>query len=141
MKRKDFAAFLSAMRRQRRDAADETALESMAVYPRWQPGATYEKDERVRYDGKLYRIMQAHTAQAHQPPSIYTASLYAEVSKPSEGTQDNPVQFTIGMALEYGKYYSENGKTYYCFAESLKDNPYTTSFSLIYYGSLVREVV
>ena len=115
MKRKDFAAFLSALRRQRRDAADETALESMAVYPFWQPGATYEKDERVRYDGKLYRIMQAHTAQAHQPPSIDTASLYAEVTLATEGEDaQHPIEYHGNMELFNGKYYSQDGVTYRC---------------------------
>lgn len=141
MKRREAHEYRRKIEHAAQTQTDADALESIELFPLWKPDTHYEKDERVRYEDKLWRIMQAHTAQAHQPPSVYTASLYAEVSKPSEGTQDNPVPFTIGMALEYGKYYSENGKTYYCFAESLKDNPYTASFSLIYYGSLVREVV
>lgn len=119
MKRRDFSEFIGGIRRQRRDAADETALESMAVYPLWQPDTHYLKDERVRCNDKLWRIRQEHTSQAHQPPGIDTASLYTEVTLATEGEDAaHPIEYHGNMELHEGKYYAQDGVTYRCTRDS-----------------------
>lgn len=98
---------------------DADALESIELFPLWKPDTHYEKDERVRYDGKLYRIRQEHTAQAHQPPSIDTASLYTEVTLATEGEDaQHPIPYNGNMELHSGKYYAQDGVTYICTRDS-----------------------
>lgn len=57
---------------------DEQALEAAAIYPAWDGEAAYEKDDRVRYGGALYRCLQAHQAQADWTPTA-AVSLWAKV--------------------------------------------------------------
>jgi len=57
---------------------DETALENTLLYPKWVTGKSYAVDDRVKYNNKLYRVLQAHTSQANWTPSA-AASLFARV--------------------------------------------------------------
>lgn len=62
---------------------DETALDSVELFPAWATGTDYEISVRVRYAGKLYRCEQSHTAQdGWEPPA--TPALWTEVAKPGE---------------------------------------------------------
>lgn len=56
---------------------DDTALEVPEMFAKWEPRA-YAKDERVRYDGKLYRCIQAHDANETWNPAD-AVSLWALV--------------------------------------------------------------
>ena len=60
---------------------DEDALESMELFDNWQTDTAYTTGQRLRYDGKLYKVLQDHTSQADWKPDI-TPSLYVEVSEP-----------------------------------------------------------
>lgn len=62
---------------------DTEALEAVALFPLWAVGVAYAKDERVQYDGKLYKVVQAHTSQADRTPPTVPA-LFTEVAKPGE---------------------------------------------------------
>ena len=62
---------------------DEDALGGIELFPVWAAGVTYAADTRIRYDGKLYRVVQSHTSQADWTPDA-TPALYAEVAKPGE---------------------------------------------------------
>ena len=42
--------------------ADEDALEAVNLFPNWNNTAEYAKDDRVRYEGILYKCLQPHTA-------------------------------------------------------------------------------
>lgn len=61
--------------------SDEEALEVAALYPAWagKIGETVAAGERLWYDGKLYKVVQAHTAAAEWTPDA-TPALYTEVS-------------------------------------------------------------
>ena len=76
-----------ALRRMIEQAAvslpDEDALTAIELYPIWQEEKEYASDERVRYEGKLYRCVQAHTSQAQWTPEL-TPALWTEVSPPGE---------------------------------------------------------
>lgn len=62
---------------------DEDALEAVELYDEWKPDTEFAKDIRVRYNGKLYRVVQAHTSQAGwEPPNV--SALFTEVAKPGE---------------------------------------------------------
>ena len=57
---------------------DDDALEAVELFPAWAL-TTYSVGDRIRYEGKLYRCEQAHTAQADWTPDI-TQALWTEVS-------------------------------------------------------------
>lgn len=46
--------------------------------PAWEVGKAYKVDDRVLYQSKTYRVVQAHTSAAHWTPDA-VASLYAVV--------------------------------------------------------------
>lgn len=91
------------------------AWECVELFEEWKAGVEYKRGKRLRYEGNLYEVRQDHTSQEQYPPSIYTASLYAEVPKPGQGdTPDNPIPYNNNMALEEGKYYSQFDVVYIC---------------------------
>lgn len=62
---------------------DETALQVQELYPIWKPGVEYAASVRVRYDSKLYKVVQAHTSQEGWEPANLPA-LFTEVAPPGE---------------------------------------------------------
>ena len=63
---------------------DEDALEAKELYPQWSgKGVPYKVDERVRYEGVLYKVLLAHTSQDSWTP-IAAPSLFAKVLIPDE---------------------------------------------------------
>ena len=57
---------------------DEQALKAAALYPAWSAQDTYDAGERVRFDGTLYKCVQAHAAQPDWTPTA-APSLWAKV--------------------------------------------------------------
>lgn len=95
--------------------SDSDALDGVELFPTWATSMDYAIGDRVRYDGWLYKVLQAHTSQADWTPDI-TTSLFAEVEKPGQGdTPDNPIPYNNNMELFENKYYSQDGVTYRCF--------------------------
>lgn len=62
-------------------ANDEAALTGKDLYPLWNETATYEKDQRVRFNNDLYKCLQSHSAQATWTPTD-APSLWAKVLIP-----------------------------------------------------------
>lgn len=60
---------------------DEDALEVPRLFPSWAPDTDYTTDERVQYEGILYRVLQSHRSQSDWNP-INTPSLFAQVLIP-----------------------------------------------------------
>lgn len=60
---------------------DETALEAVSLFPSWQSGIDYTVGQRVRYNGVLYSVLQAHTSQDTWQPDV-AVSLFAKVLIP-----------------------------------------------------------
>lgn len=42
---------------------NKEALAAVELYPQWDGARIYEKDQRVRYEGVLYRCLQGHTGR------------------------------------------------------------------------------
>lgn len=59
--------------------ADEDALQSIELFAPWADETAYAVDDRIRYDGILYRCVQAHTSQADWTPDA-TPALWTVVS-------------------------------------------------------------
>ena len=58
---------------------DEDALQAVELFSQWVTGHAYVVDERLQYNGVLYRVVQAHTSQADWTPDI-TPALFVVVS-------------------------------------------------------------
>ena len=93
---------------------DQTALRMTEFYPEWTSGQGYTAAYKVRYGGKLWRCVQAHTAQSGWEPSTATASLWEQICESHDGTLADPIPYSGNMALENGKYYTQDGATYLC---------------------------
>lgn len=92
---------------------DATALRMVQFYPEWTAGTAYSADYRVQRSGKLWRCVQAHTAQEGWEPEN-AAALWTQIDESHAGTQDDPIPYEGNMALESGKYYTQGGVTYRC---------------------------
>ena len=101
-----------------------TAAEALAVqefFPIWgEEGAEFGKDVPAGFklrvvEGEsdvLYETLQAHKLQETWKPGIDTASLYKVVEAGHAGTIEDPIPWAQGMAVENGKYYTDQGVTY-----------------------------
>ena len=97
---------------------DVDAVETVELFPIWMADGEYAAGDRVRYDGVLYKCLQAHTAQADWTPTT-APSLWAEVLAGQQGTEigeweqpDSTNPYMRGDRVSY------NGKIY----ESEVDN-------------------
>lgn len=71
---------------QAQSLTDEQAITVKDIYPIWDGnGVSYQKDFYLTYDGKLYKVLQAHTSQADWTPDT-APSLFAEVLPGQGGT-------------------------------------------------------
>lgn len=62
--------------------SDEDALEAVNLFPTWNSEVdSYAKDDRVLYNGILYKCLQTHTPQVAWTPAA-AASLWAKVLIP-----------------------------------------------------------
>lgn len=62
---------------------DGDALNAVELFPTWMSETSYALDFRVRYNGTLYKCVQAHTSQADWTPDV-TPALWTEVAEPGE---------------------------------------------------------
>jgi len=92
---------------------DQTALRMREFYPEWESGKEYAAEYKVQYGGQLYKVITAHTSQADWTPDA-AASLYTRIDEVHDGTKYDPIPYSGNMALEEGKYYTEDGVTYLC---------------------------
>lgn len=98
--------------------ADAEALQAVELYPEWTPGMAYAIDFKLRRNGKLYRVLQGHTAMVGWEPEK-TPALYAEINESHAGTIDEPIPYEGNMALESGKYYTQDGVVYRCIWDTI----------------------
>lgn len=96
---------------------DEAALDAVELFPAWdEDGHAYAVGDRVRYNGILYKVLQAHTSQETWNPAD-APSLFAKVLIPGpeipeweQPSSTNP--YMLGDVVKH------NGKTW----RSLIDN-------------------
>ena len=89
---------------------DENALTAVELLPAWELKA-YVVGDRVRYSGKLYKCIQAHTAQAAWTPDA-TPALWVAVSLDEYPEWVQPTG--AHDAYNTGDKVSYNGKRYVC---------------------------
>ena len=106
---------------------DATALRMVAYYPEWTAGTAYAVGDRLVYNGDLYKVLQAHTAQEAWLPGTGTESLYTRIDETHDGTKYDPIPYDGNMALESGKHYTQSGITYLCSRDTV--NPVYNALS------------
>ena len=105
---------------------DETALTGVELFPMWTIDRVYAVGDKVQRNGKLWRCIQAHTSQTGWEPEN-AASLWTEICESHAGTPEDPIPYNGNMALESGKYYSQNSKIYRCTRDTV--NPVYNALS------------
>ena len=97
---------------------DADALEAKELYPQWSGnGVGYLADDRIRYEGVLYKVLQPHVSQESWTPTA-APSLYAKVLIPDPETIPEWEQPGSTNAYMIGDKVMFNGQTY----ESVIDN-------------------
>ena len=96
---------------------DNTALTVVNLYPEWAENVAYAVGHKVQRNAILWRVLQAHTSQTGWEPENAPA-LFEQINETHTGTQDDPIPYSGNMALEQGKYYTENGVTYLCIRDT-----------------------
>lgn len=90
---------------------DETALNAVALFPKWDSATTYYSGQRVRCNGTLYSCLQAHTAQEDWAPEA-APSLWAKVLIPDPDTIPEWEQPDSTNPYMTGDQVTHNGKTW-----------------------------
>lgn len=81
MTKREARNFLNSLIKLRKSATDEQAVDAPAVYPAWKEDVDYVIDDRVLYDGVLYKVITEHTSQADWMPDV-APSLFTKVLIP-----------------------------------------------------------
>ena len=98
--------------------SDEDALEAVDLFPNWNKDhGEYLKDDKVKFEGILYKCLQAHHSQEMWYP-IAAPSLWAKVLIPDENVIPEWKQPDSTNPYMKGDKVSFNSKVY----ESLIDN-------------------
>ena len=90
---------------------DNTALRMVEFYPEWASGVDCSTGYKVQHGGKLWRCLQAHTAQAGWEPEG-APSLWAKVLIPDETIVPEWEQPDSTNPYMTGDKVTHNGKTW-----------------------------
>ena len=85
MTKKKALAIAKAIVNVRNVITDEQALTVTDLYPEWEIDKAYQLNERIMYNGVMYRVLISHTSQVDWAPDV-ASSLFAKVLIPSEDT-------------------------------------------------------
>lgn len=123
MKREKAIKIIDAIKSLRETLTDEVALNYVTLFPDWTIGKELSVGERIEYEGKLYKVVQAHTTQESWTPDA-TPALFEPIDVINEGTLANPIIAATGMAYFKDKYYLDetNGSIYLCTRDDSNGN-------------------
>lgn len=99
---------------------DEEALTVKAAYRTWEElvkaAYTANAGYRFQHEGQLFKTLQPNYTftSIHVPNAAGTESIFTKLDESHAGTLDDPIPYDGNMALEAGKYYSQNGVVYLC---------------------------
>ena len=105
---------------------DSEALEALVLHPEWAADTDYTAGYKVCRGGRLWRCIQACTSQIGWEPEN-AASLWTKICENHAGTLEDPIPYNGNMALESGKYYSQDNKIYRCTRDTV--NPVYNALS------------
>lgn len=98
--------------------SDEEAVQAPFLYDEWSGnGVEYANDHKVRRNGKVYKVITAHTSQADWMPEV-ASSLFTVIDEVHAGTLEDPIPYSWNMELFNGKYYTQKDVVYLCTRDS-----------------------
>lgn len=97
---------------------DNTALRMLEFYPEWVENTAYIVGYKVRRNGKLWRVVQAHTSLPGWEPEN-AASLWEQINETHSGTLEDPIPYSGNMALTNGLHYTQDWKIYRCIRDTV----------------------
>lgn len=91
------------------------ALQVKDRYPEWEAGINVKAGERYWVEDILWECIKDHITQDNWKPGTATLSLWKRVDAEGHaGTMEDPIPYTQNMALEFNKYYTQDGVLYLC---------------------------
>lgn len=118
IKTEDAAEFRSTVNEIIGTLTDEQALAAPVLFPVWQAEVEYKTGDRVRYEGKLYKVIQDHNSQIGWEPIVATSLFASLLTDEETGEILEWVQPDSTNAYSIGDKVLFKGATY----ESLIDN-------------------
>ena len=95
-----------------KQATDEEAVNAPYIFPQWDgSGVNYEAGDRVQFDGKAYKVLQAHVSQTTWTPTD-APSLFAEILIPDPSVIPDWEQPGSTNPYMAGDKVKHNGKTW-----------------------------
>lgn len=126
MTRADALKYRAAIEQGAQSLDDNTALTVKTLYPEWETDTAYTTGYKAQRGGKLWRCLQAHTAQTGWEPEN-AASLWEAINETHSGTADDPIPYDGNMALTAGLYYVQDYVVYLCSRDTV--NPVYNALS------------
>lgn len=106
------------------DLSPSEALQVKDRYPEWGTGINVKTGERYRVEDVLWECVKDHLTQDNWKPSTATLSLWKIVeAEEHSGTIEDPIPYKQNMALEFNKYYTQDGVLYLCI-QAMTPGPY-----------------
>lgn len=106
------------------DLSPSEALQVKDRYPEWKTGINVKTGERYRVEDVLWECVKDHLTQDNWKPSTATLSLWKIVdAEEHSGTIEDPIPYKQNMALEFNKYYTQDGVLYLCI-QAMTPGPY-----------------
>lgn len=105
---------------------DEEAVTAIVLFPVWQSGKEYNVDDRVKYNNKLYKVLQAHTSQDDWTPDVAVSLFACLLTDEENGTIQEWTQPDSTNGYATGDIVSYNGKYYKSTADNNVYEPGTT---------------
>lgn len=121
MKKHEARAFINSLITLRKAATDEQAVDAPAVYPEWKEDVQYYINDRVLYNGTLYKVLTDHTSQETWTPTD-APSLFAKVLIPDTDVIPEWEQPDSTNPYMKGDRVTYEGKTY---ESTIDDNVWT----------------
>ena len=95
-----------------KQATDEEAVNAPYIFPQWDgSGVQYQAGDRVQFDGKAYKVLQAHVSQTTWTPTD-APSLFAEILIPDPSVIPDWEQPGSTNPYMAGDKVKHNGKTW-----------------------------
>ena len=105
---------------------DKEAINAIVLFPIWQSGKEYNVDNRVKYNNKLYKVLQAHTSQDDWTPDVAVSLFACLLTDEESGTIQEWTQPDSTNGYATGDIVSYNGKYYKSTADNNVWEPGTT---------------
>ena len=123
MKRDIANQIVDYLKNTRNIITEEMALNYITLYPNWKIGREFAVDERIEFEGKLYKVITAHTAQETWKPNV-ALTLFEPIDVVNKGDLAHPIIAAVGMTYFKDKYYLDetNGKVYLCVRDDSNGN-------------------